>query len=621
MRKYACRPYTVTPYQKAALEFLRPPEDMTVSQWADSHRIMDELSSNMPGPWHTETTPYLRGIMDEFNNYETERIIFVKPTQVGGTESIQNMIGYVVDQDPGPAMIVYPTDKLGEWTSENRLQPMMKASDTLAEKYNDRRSETLELKFDNMYLAIAGANSPSSLASRPIRYLFLDEVDKYPSASKKEADAMSLAIERTKTFTGNRKIVLASTPTLTTGNIWKAKEAADVEKHYFVPCPHCGKFIELVFSQLKWPGKEEGMDHADRAELASYVCQECDCIITDRDKAIMLKRGQWRIVRGKEGVARSVAFWLNTLYSPFTRFSEIAKAFMDSKDDQDLYHNFTNSWLAEPWEATKLKTSAELVKERQTEMQPYIVPDWARLITGGVDVQENCLYWTIRAWGAYLTSQNIAHGQAISLADISNTMNMEFHKEDGTTMMVDLCLIDSGDQTVDIYEYCAMNADWAVPCKGSSTNMQSHFKISQVNKTESAAHGMRLIIIDTAKYKDMIAARMKKPNGRGSWMVHADIDDDYCNQVTAEHKVAEGTGVKQRLIWKKKLTKADNHYLDAEVYNACAADLMGVRQLFLTEGKAQEPAPPQPHKPQEQPAAVPEDNWIKANDGWIGQEG
>ena len=74
---------------------------------------------------------------------------------------------------------------------------------------------------------------------------------------------------------------------------------------------------------------------------------------------------------------------------------------MRSKDDPELLHNFTNSWLAEPWEDTKLKTNAELVMERQTETPEWTLPPWTKLITGGIDVQENCLYWTIRAWGDY----------------------------------------------------------------------------------------------------------------------------------------------------------------------------------------------------------------------------
>lgn len=153
----------------------------------------------------------------------------------------------------------------------------------------------------------------------------------------------------------------------------------------------------------------------------------------------------------------------------------IAAEFLKSKDDPDRLHNFTNSWLAEPWEDTKLKTSAELVQERQTERPAYEVPPWAKLLTGGVDVQENCLYWSIRAWGDFLTSQNIAHGQAFSFNEIANYMNLEYRQPDGTAMMVALCLIDSGDQTDEVYEFCAENAEWALPCKGTDT-MLSHYK-------------------------------------------------------------------------------------------------------------------------------------------------
>jgi len=316
------RRYEVAPYQQEALQYLKPPENMTVSQWADKYRILDAKTSAMPGPWRTDQTPYLKGIMDEFNNYETEEIVYVKPTQVGGTECLQNMVGYIIQQDPAPTMIVYPTEQLAKSISENRLQPMFKATPELRKKF-DENSQLLELQFDGMYLTLAGSNSPSSLASKAIRFLFLDEVDKYPGASRKEADPISLARERTKTF-HNSKIFITSTPTLKSGHIWKEKEDADIEKHYFVPCPHCGEYIELKWSQVTFPS-EEGMSAADRAEFANYICQECGCIITDQDKPDMLRYGEWRIVKQNTKFVRKVAFWMNTLYSPFVRFSEVVK--------------------------------------------------------------------------------------------------------------------------------------------------------------------------------------------------------------------------------------------------------------------------------------------------------
>lgn len=595
---------SVTQYQYDALQLMLPPEQITVSEWAGKYRMLDSKSSAIPGPWNNDITPYLTGVMDEFNNYETSKIIFVKPTQVGGTEALQNMIGYIVMQDPAPTMIVYPTETLAKSISENRLQPMLRATPELARRF-DENSQLLELQFDGMYLTLAGSNSPSGLASKPIRFVLMDEVDKYPGTSGKEADPIKLATERTKTF-HDKKIYITSTPTLKTGHIWKEKESADIEKHYFVPCPHCGEYIELKFSNIRFLD-EEGMTYADRAEFATYICQECGCAITDADKNNMIRHGEWRIVRHNTQYVRSVAFWINTLYSPFVRWADIVKEFLTTKDDPDLFQNFVNSWLAEPWEDTKLKTSAELVLERQTELPEYVVPSWAKILTGGVDVQETSLYWSIRAWGDYLTSQNIAHGQVLSFNDIDNIMNAEYLNENGEPMIVNLCLVDSGDQTDIVYDFCATHSDYALPVKGSSHAQLSNYKLSKINRTDSRAMGTTLVLVDSGAYKDMIAGRMQRDNGRGSWMVYSGCDMEYAKQVTAEHKVNVKHGNTVKKVWQLKTSHADNHYLDTEVYNAAAADILGVRQLHLM--KEEDVSVPE-YKP-------PEEQWITENDNWL----
>lgn len=613
-RKYSVRKYIVPKYIKKSLELLKPPEELTVSEWAGKYRFLDERSSSMPGKWKNEMTPYLVGIMDEFNNYQTEKIVFCKCTQLGGTEALNNMICFSVAQDPAPMMIVYPTSELADSVVEQRIKPMLKASKETKKHFKERNSTKKELQFDNMYISIVGSNSPSELASRPIRYLFLDEVDKYPNESKKEADPISLAVERTKTF-NNRKIYMCSTPTTRTGHIWEEKEKADIEKHYFVPCPHCGEFIELKFSQIRWPDDNEKLSAADKAEFAQYICQECGSTINDSDKIEMLQKGEWRTVKENTKFTKTVAFWINTLYSPFTRFSQIAKAYLIAKDDTEALHNFTNSWLAEPWEDTKLKTNAETVMERQTDLPEFVVPEWTRLLTAGVDVQETSLYYVIRAWGEYLTSQLITRGQVTSFRDIERVMNLEYTKPDGTVKLVDLCLIDSGDQTDEVYDFAAMNSEWCLPSKGTSS-MVNYFKLSSVNKTSSKAYGMTLALVDGGKYKDMIAGRMKRENGTGSWMVFDGIDLEYCTQVTAEHKITEkGGGGKLRTRWVQKTSHADNHYLDCEVYGMAAADILGVRSLFLQDNNhapvARDPVVNSPPQRQE------EEQWIQQDNSWI----
>lgn len=618
MKQLRVKPYPVPAWIMPALERLRPREHLTVSQWAEKNRVLPSGNA-IPGPWSNGVTPYLVEIMDAFDDDTIERIIFVKPTQVGGTSAMENMLGSLIDQCPGPTMVVYPSDDLAERTVDAKLEPMIRACKVLAEQYRVYASKKLQLKFGAMTVYLTGANSPADLASTNIRFLFLDEVDKYPGASKKEADPVSLAIERTKTYTTNRKIFITSTPTLRTGHIWRAKEEADAEKHYFVPCPHCGKYIELDFKKITWPGKDVVSDNAERAERAVYVCQLCEGIITDRHKGEMLRAGRWEYVRKDAEHPKSVAYWLSTLYSPFTRFSDIAREFMRSKDDPELLQNFTNSWLAEPWEETHLKTTADLVLERQTEVPAWELPEWTRLLTGGIDVQENCLYWTIRAWGDFMTSQNVAHGQALSMEVVERAMNTEFPLPSGEKMMVELALMDSGDQTDAVYEFCMMNEDWVKPCKGMPAMQGNYYRISTINKAGSRANGMQLVLMDGGKYKDMIAARMRRPNGNGSWMVHKDCDREYAEQVTAEHKITERKNGRPVQRWVVKTSHADNHYLDCECMAACAADVLEVRSLFLQtpEDAPAKTNPPPPRTLRERRESAAEENWINVNDGWI----
>lgn len=596
-----------------ALKALKPPEKMLMSEWAEKFRVLDSKSSAIPGPWRNNVTPYLIGIMNEFNNVDTEEIVFVKPTQVGGTEVLQNALGYFVMQDPAPCMVVYPSQELAGHVSKNRLRPMFRVSTALAERFYDDKSEELELQFDGMFISLEGANSPGNLSSKPIKYLLLDEVDKYPGASKKEADPIRLSRERTKTFP-NRKIFVASTPTLRTGHIWKMKESADVIKHYKVPCPHCHEYIELKFKNIRWASKDEVTSIADRAETAKYVCQECGCVITDKDKAQMLRDGRWEVVEQRTQFPRKVCFWLNTLYSPFVRFTEIAKEYLSTKDDPDAFQNFVNSWLAEPWEDTKLKTNAEMVLERQAETKEFAVPDWAVLLTAGVDVQETSLYWTVRAWGPYMTSQNIAHGQALNFKEVERVMNMEFKKENGEVLLIQLAGIDSGDQTDDVYEFCARNAEWAIPIKGVAGG-HSHFRISKVNKTHSSAYGMQLLLVDGGKYKDMIASRLMKPNGEGSYMVYQGCDMEYAEQITAEHKIkVKGSN---NLVWVPKTSHADNHYLDCEVYAMAVADVLGVRTLSLMAEAEEAETPPAPEQTINDQSVEFNNNWLQKNNDWL----
>ena len=602
-------------FQRVIQGTLKPPEELTVSQWAERFRVLDG-ASNLKGRWSNDVTPYLVGIMDSLNDPDIRKIFFCKASQIGGTEALINMLCYIIHRSPAPTMVVYPNDDLAKDISNDKLKPAFRLVPEIKRIFSENASKELRLKFKTMTLYLRGSGSPSKLASKEIKYLFFDEIDKMGGATQKEASPYNLALERTKTYRPQEKVYACSTPTVKTNYIWELHEGADEVRHYFVKCPHCGEWIELLFKQIRFDEDEnKAMSAYERAQTAQYVCQECGCVIEDSDKPRMLREGQWRAVK-KRGVGkpRSVGFWLPSLYSVFLKWSDVAEEFLNSKDDPERLQNFTNSWLAEAWEDTQLKTTEELVMERQTDLEEFIAPGWAKLLTAGVDVQETSLYYTIRAFGDYTTSQCVTHGQALSFGEIERVMNGEFKTEDGRVMVVCLALIDSGFQADDTYDFCIDNADWALPCKGSSSPMASRYKISKVDKTDSRAYGTQLVIVDGDKFKDSIASRMRRKNGRGSWMVHKGCDKEYAWQVTAEHKtyVRAGGGTR-RLKWTPKHSHAANHYLDCEVYAMAAAEMLGVRRLHLEAEEAHEK---KANKGASEPYA-PEESWIRQNDDWI----
>lgn len=588
-------------------------EELTVSEWAEKFRVLDN-SSNITGKWSNSITPYLIGIMNAFNDPYIREIYLCKASQLGGTEALINILMYLISECPAPTMIVYPSDDLAKDISNDKLKPAFRLVLQIKRIFQENSSKELRLKFKTMVIYLRGSGSPAKLSSKAIKYLFFDEIDKMGGASKKEASPYNLAMERIKTYKSQSKVFACSTPTLKTNYIWSLHENADEVYHFQVPCPHCGEFIELKWKQVKYVDDDkEEMSPYERAKTAVYICQGCGCEIKDGEKPGMLRDGKWVAIK-KRGIghAKSVGFWINSLYSIFVTWADVAEEFIKSKDDPELLQNFINSWLAECWEDTKLKTTEELVLKRQTDDEEFVVPDWAKLLTGGVDVQESSLYYTIRAWGDHLTSQNIAHGQVTSFTDIENIMNLEWKQSDGTPMVVNLVLVDSGYRADDTYDFCANNSDWALPCKGASNPMNNHYQISKVNKLNSKAYGMQLVIVDGEKYKDMIAGRMRKENGIGSWMVYRGCDNEYAKQVTAEHKVnvRMGNG-KSRQKWTLKTSHADNHYLDAEVYAMAAADMLGARTMHLeTLDEKVEDA-------EKNIQNNSEENWIKNNESWI----
>lgn len=561
------------------LKAFKPPERYTVSEWADNFRVLTSVSAE-PGRWRTNRTPYLKEPMDRFTDPLIEKIVLCFGAQLGKTETELNMIGYALDQTSSPTMMVYPTDTIAKFASDKRVQPMIKSVKSINDKFYEN-SKLLELDFNNgNYMVLVGANSPSSLSSRSIKYLFFDEIDKYPAFAGKEADPIKLATERTKTFV-DKKIVMVSTPTVESGNIWQAFMSANERRQYYVPCPHCGVSQVLKFKQIKWP--EEHNDNADMIrDTAYYECEHCGERIYDKHKMEMLRSGEWRAVNESQSKVRSVSYHLSSIYSPWVTFGDVAYEFKNSKGTPATLMNFINSWLAEPWKSSKTKSTQNL-EFTQSNYPCGVVPDKAVLLIASVDVQLDHFWWEVRAYAPGVKSYLIDYGQASTWGDLEEIIiNREYPSEYGEARQVMKAGIDSGFRTDEVYQFCSRFPEVCIPIKGSSNHSTMAAPYTMTSLEKGVVGGLKLYVLNTDYWKDFIFARMIRPADEdGTIHLYKECPQEYSDHLMSEEK-QEIRNVKTGAVtvqWKPLTSHPVNHLLDTCTYNAAVADIAGVKYL------------------------------------------
>jgi len=529
-----------------------------------------------------------------------EEVVICTGTQVGKSEVLLNCLLYVIAQDPSPTMMVIPRAEDGDWYAGNRVRPMVAKCPRAAERWDERRGSKLEWQFWGMSFTLSGANSAASLASKPIRFLFLDETDKYPPYLGDEGDPISLARERLKSFAGISKCVMSSTPTLESGNIWRHFQASDVQRRYRVPCPHCGEMQELRWDRVRWPealteayrtargdeGKTRVITQRVRGETW-YECARCGARIEDRPEVRreMLARGRWGDVSPPQGPVRRVGYHLSSLYSPWLAWGDCAAEFLGSKDHPEKLRNFLNSWLAEPWVDVSSRRDVEDVLRRVGGNARGEVPREAQILTAGVDVQQDHLWWTVRAWGPGAASWLVDYGRAETWADVEDVIVRRHYGEH----QVNLALLDSGYRTDEVYQFCSQHPEICRPCKGASTTQRAPTVISSVDRGRFGL--LKLVIVDTIYFKDFISGRLsRRPGDAGAWTVCGDCPMEYAAHICSERRVRYQDRRTGRWVeeWQPTASHPENHLWDCEVYAAAAADLLGVRYLVGDPDEAPE---------------------------------
>jgi len=606
------------------------PKELKVSEWADHNRILDPLTCAEPGMWRTDRTPYLRGIMDAFINPLIEKITIKASTQVGKTEAMYNMLAYAIDQDPGPSLLVMPREPDAKTVSRRRIRPMIEISQALRSHITSDQDDVtkMEIALDRMILYFAGANSPAALSQKPVRYLFMDETDKYPHFSGEEADPVKLATERTRTF-WNHKIVSCSTPTTKDGYIHREYERSD-RRCYYVPCPHCGGYQVLDFEQIKVPETERDPEKIKHLHLAWYECLYCKERITDLMKQRMLLLGQWipEVIkisnRGKlpEKIifppASHAGFYLNALYSPWLTFSEIIAEFFNSKDRIELLMNFINSWLAQIWQEKVEETRPDKLKTLSLPYQKCTVPEEAIVLTGGVDVQKGYFAVVIRAWGVKQESWLILDEVVEQWEDVIKILFNSSYASVNSNLdpyFVRLSCIDTGYETSQVYDICRDFRSISRAIKGKDQLSGVPYKTSTIDKYPDTGKiipgGLLLWLLDTTYFKDKISRFVHAPNP--IWHLHSNPSVEYLEWFCGEHKVIKRDKKKSQAyeVWQPVRTHSKTHFWDAEVYAAAAAEMLHVFAL-----KDEDKPKPQAEKVNHDSEQKPE-SWVGKRKNWI----
>ena len=586
---------------------LEPPEDLSPSEWCRRNVRLPGGAKDQSVPFDPDRTPYLREILDATADPTVEVITFVASTQIGKTVLELCVMARCAAQRPGNTLWVMPTEDAAKAIVEERVKPMINASPALRRLKTDRAADWgkngINLQASSIHIGYA--NSPTSLASRPLPYIMGDELAKWPLFSKDEGDPVKLATERTRWFP-YRTIVLVSTPKVEHDIIWREWLAGD-QRLFWVPCPNCGEYQTLEFDRERVrlrPGHEDERDRAKiiQGNLAVYHCEHCDAPIEDDQKPEMLARGVWcpdqcdvvdGLIAGELPPGMFRSYRINCLYSPMLTWSRILAEFFDSKDDISKLMNFTQSWLAQPWRERETSVTEEMLIELEEEYDESTVPDGVQVLVAGADVQHGTCYYVVRGWGANDDSWLIEAGMTESDASETDLEKLgrlmadaEWPKADGTVCKVQICCVDSGDgaRTHEIYDLSRAYPQVIRACKGRDTLGTSPVMTNQVEKHDGRRQfpgAVLLSSVNTDYYKTKLAGKISNPTNRGAFRIPSDVGVGYRKSLVSEHKViTRDTKGRPKSSWMVRPGYGNqNHWWDCEVYAQASAFLRTLNRL------------------------------------------
>jgi phage terminase large subunit GpA-like protein len=552
------------------LDAVKPPPDLSISEWADQYRVLSSEASSEYGAWNTSRAEYQRGIMDAISDDNIEEVTIMSCAQVGKTEMILNLIGYHVAQDPAPMLVVQPTLEMAQTFSKDRLAPMVRDCPTLADKIKDPRARDsgnsiLKKQFAGGHITMCGANSPSSLASRPVRLVLCDEVDRFPNSAGTEGDPIDLAKRRATTFT-NRKIVMVSTPTVKDASRIEAAFEETDKREYHVPCKDCGEEQVLRWSNVKWD--------KDAPETAAYICEHCGSVWDDAARFRAIRRGRWVATNPSVGKA---GFRLSGLCSPWTPIESAVREFLEAKKLPETLRVWVNTYLGETFAESGERVQEHDIAERREDWGEK-VPNGVVMVTAGIDVQDDRLEVEVLGIGrdeeTWSLDYKVLYGDPAApqlWSDLDALMATTYEREDGFELIIQSGAIDTGGHfTQAVYKYCKPRYGRRIfAIKG--VGGEGKPLVGRPSTNNNMKCKLFPIGVDTAK--EIVYSRLRiQDKGAGYCHFPIDRDDEYFRMLTAEEIVTRFHKGFRKREWRK--TRARNEALDCRVYAIAASAIL-----------------------------------------------
>lgn len=586
---------------------MSPPPSRTAVEWAERERVLPPWSP-VPGPFRFRLTPYVPPILRACDDPDVHEVVVLMGAQMSKTEGVDlNLLGQRLDDDPVPAIVVFPTQHAAENQFEPRLMEMLRAVPSLAAKTPQAKRYNLKTRktIGGVTVRLAWAGSPTELASQAAGLVILDEFDRM-EAIKGEGDPLQLVRARGAAYP-DFTLVVTSTPlqgAIETGvhpatglEHWAVADADELQsktwrlwqqgtrREWAWPCPECARYFIPRLSRLRWP-KDATPVEAERT--ARLECPHCHAQLDDARKTEMNAAGVYvspgqsvvdGVVVGDGIMSDRESYWVSGLCSPWRTFGKAARQFLEAMEtgDPETMQPVINTVFGECFSIAGEALPWERLRALCAEYESETVPEGVRLLTLGVDKQHDRLYYELRGWGVRLVSWQIACGELLGdttraesevWADLDVLRASIF---DG--LPVALTCVDSGDDPGPVYAY-VRRSQGQVRATKSWAKRQKPISMQPIDLTvggRTIKQGLQLWHLDSDVFKTFIHARFPRGDGEQptGWHVPRDVRDEYLQQLAAERRVVTRKGEARWL----RIRKA-NHWLDAAALTVAAAYML-----------------------------------------------